>query len=69
MKRLTKGTLIAATGLVAVAVLVWATGRGSAVEVTAVVQGPLLQSVVMSGRVSTTARIDLSAQTTGRIEA
>ena len=69
MKRLTKGTLIAATGLVAVAVLVWATGRGSAVEVTPVVQGPLLQSVVMSGRVSTTARIDLSAQTTGRIEA
>jgi len=43
--------------------------RGSAVDVVLVTQGPMLQSVVTSGRISSVARIDLASQSSARIDA
>lgn len=42
--------------------------RGIAVEVTLVSQGPIVQSVVTSGRIATAARTDLASQSTALIE-
>jgi HlyD family secretion protein len=44
------------------------TQRGVAVDLTLVTQGPMLQSVVTSGRIASVARIDIASQTTARIE-
>jgi HlyD family secretion protein len=43
--------------------------RGKPVEVAVVTQGPMVQSVVTTGRVATVARIDIASQSTARIEA
>lgn len=43
--------------------------RGQPVEVAEVVQGPLVQSVVTSGRIASAARTDIASQSTARIEA
>ena len=43
--------------------------RGQAVEVVEVTQGPMLQSVVTTGRIATVARTDVASQSTARIEA
>ena len=42
--------------------------RGTAVELTLVSQGPMVQSVVTSGRIASVARTDVMSQTTARIE-
>ncbi|MDI1245653.1 MAG: efflux RND transporter periplasmic adaptor subunit [Rhodoferax sp.] len=42
--------------------------RGAAVELTLVSQGPMLQSVVTSGRIAGVARTDVMSQSTARIE-
>jgi HlyD family secretion protein len=42
--------------------------RGKPVEIVLVIQGPLTQTVVTSGRVATLARTDVASQTTARIE-
>jgi HlyD family secretion protein len=57
--------LIAAGGL---AGLVWS-GRGKPVEVVVVTQGPMVQSVVTSGRIASVGRTELASQNTARIEA
>lgn len=44
-------------------------GRGTPVEVVLVTQGPLVQSVVMAGRIASVARNDIASQSTARIEA
>jgi HlyD family secretion protein len=43
--------------------------RGQAVEVALVSQGPLVQSVVTSGRIADTSRVDITSQGTARIDA
>ncbi len=57
--------LIAAGG---VAGLAWS-GRGKPVEVVVVTQGPMVQSVVTSGRIASVGRTELASQNTARIEA
>lgn len=42
--------------------------RGTAVEMTLVSQGPMVQSVVTSGRIDSVARTDIASQTTSRID-
>lgn len=44
------------------------TNRGVAVDVTSVTQGPMVQSVVTSGRIATAARTDVASQSTALIE-
>jgi HlyD family secretion protein len=43
--------------------------RGKAVEVVVVTQGPMVQSVVTTGRIASMARNDIASQSTARIEA
>jgi HlyD family secretion protein len=43
--------------------------RGKAVEVVVVTQGPMVQSVVTTGRIASVARNDIASQSTARIEA
>ena len=43
--------------------------RGKAVEVVVVTQGPMVQSVVTTGRIASVARNDIASQNTARIEA
>jgi HlyD family secretion protein len=43
--------------------------RGKAVEVVVVTEGPMVQSVVTTGRIASVARNDIASQTTARIEA
>ncbi len=43
--------------------------RGKPVEVVVVTQGPLVQSVVTTGRIASVARNDIASQSTARIEA
>ncbi len=43
--------------------------RGAPVEVVEVTQGPMLQSVVTTGRIASVARTDIASQSTARIEA
>ncbi len=43
--------------------------RGQPVEVVEVTQGPMVQSVVTTGRISSVARTDIASQSTARIEA
>jgi len=57
-------TALLVAGLGAVAWL----RRGTAVELTLVSQGPMVQSVVTSGRIASVARTDVMSQTTARIE-
>jgi HlyD family secretion protein len=45
------------------------TGRGKPVEVVVVTQGPMVQSVVTSGRIASVGRTELASQNTARIEA
>ena len=54
--------------LLAVLVLFGFSRRGQAVEVVPVTQGPLVQSVVTSGRVADTSRVEVTSQVTARIE-
>ena len=42
--------------------------RGTAVDVALVTSGPMVQSVVMSGRITTVPRNDVASQSTSRIE-
>ena len=44
-------------------------GRGKPVEVVVVTQGPMVQSVVTSGRIASVGRTELASQNTARIEA
>ena len=55
--------------LVGIAILFFYFRRGQAVEVVEVTQGPMLQSVVTTGRIATVSRIDVASQSTARIEA
>lgn len=49
---------------------VWAwMQRGQPVDMVAVSQGPMVQSVVTSGRIDSVARTDIASQTTARIDA
>jgi HlyD family secretion protein len=45
------------------------TQRGQPVDMVLVSQGPMLQSVVTSGRIASVARTDITSQTTARIDA
>ena len=42
-------------------------GRGKPVEVVVVTQGPMVQSVVTSGRIASVGRTELASQNTARI--
>ncbi len=53
--------------VIAAGVYVWMQ-RGQAVEMVLVSQGPMLQSVVTSGRIDSVARMDIASQTTARID-
>ena len=53
-------------GLAATAALVF---RGKPVEIVVVTQGPMVQSVVTTGRIASVARNDIASQSTARIEA
>jgi HlyD family secretion protein len=44
------------------------TNRGTAVDIALVTMGPMVQSVVMSGRITTVARNEITSQSTSRIE-
>jgi HlyD family secretion protein len=68
MKLTFKHAVIAAVILLVAAGAMYLPGRGKLVETVAVSQGPMVQTVVMSGRIATVARVDIAAQTTARIE-
>lgn len=53
--------------IVAAGVFAW-TQRGLPVDMVLVSQGPMVQSVVTSGRIDSVARIDIASQTTARID-
>ena len=53
--------------VIAVGVFAWMQ-RGQTVEMVLVSQGPMLQSVVTSGRIDSVARTDMASQTTARID-
>ncbi len=55
--------------LVAAAGMFFYFRRGQAVEVVEVTQGPMVQSVVTTGRIASVARTDVASQSTARIEA
>lgn len=48
--------------------IAYAMSRGTPIEVVQVTEGPMLQTVVMSGRIVTVARTEIASQTTARIE-
>jgi HlyD family secretion protein len=52
----------------AISVFFWSQ-RGQAVDMAQVVQGPMVQSVVSSGRIDSLARTEVMSQTTARIDA
>ena len=54
--------------VVVIFVAVWIIRRGQAVETVQVMQGPLVQTVVTTGRVADNARTEVASQTTSRIE-
>lgn len=54
--------------LIVALVAVGISRRGQPVEVVVVSQGPLVQSVVTSGRVADTSRVEITSQSTARIE-
>lgn len=54
------------SGVLALAIF---TRRGKPVEVVVVTQGPMVQSVVTTGRIATVARSEIASQGTARIEA
>lgn len=58
---------IGALLVIAAGVYAWMQ-RGQAVEMVLVSQGPMLQSVVTSGRIDSVTRIDIASQTTARID-
>jgi len=58
---------IAAALLITVGATAWLT-RGKADDLTLVSQGPMVQSVVTSGRIDSVARVDITSQTTARID-
>jgi len=67
--KLTRQRLLLGAGLLVVALgLGVFLTRGTAVDVAVVAQGDLAQTVVMSGRVSTAQRVEITSQTTARIE-
>lgn len=55
--------------LLGVTLMVWAAMRGKAVDVVAVTQGPMVQSVVTAGRIVTVVRNDIASQSAARIDA
>jgi len=57
-----------ALSIIAAGLLFWSS-RGQAVDVVEVVQGPMRQSVVTTGRVTDITRSEVSSQSTARIEA
>jgi HlyD family secretion protein len=57
------------TLLIVIASLVLYLRRGQPVEVVEVTQGPLVQSVVTTGRIASVARTDIASQSISRIEA
>lgn len=58
---------VAAALLVAFGTYAWMI-RGKPVDMVLVTQGPMVQSVVTSGRIDSVARVDITSQTTARIE-
>ena len=68
MKFTSKHAAAAALVALAVAGAVYVGGRGKLVDVVSVSQGPMVQTVVMSGRIATVARADIAAQATARID-
>lgn len=65
-----KRSLVLAAVLAAAAALAWASlhaTRGPSVEAYAVARGPLVQTVVASGRVESPRRVDIGSQVTGTV--
>jgi multidrug efflux pump subunit AcrA (membrane-fusion protein) len=58
---------IAALLVAGLGLYVWSQ-RGLPVELALVTQGPMVQSVVTSGRIASVARTDVMSQATARIE-
>jgi HlyD family secretion protein len=58
-----------AAALVAVSALMWFSWRGTPVEIVRVESAKLRQTVVVSGRVLTPAKVDIGATITGRVQA
>ena len=58
---------IAALPAITLATYAWLQ-RGQAVDMARVAQGPMVQSVVTSGRIDSVARTDIASQTTARID-
>lgn len=70
LPRLPRAALIAiAAALVAVSALMWFSWRGKPVEIARVESAKLRQTVVVSGRVLTPAKVDIGATITGRVQA
>ena len=71
MKSLTKPQwLITAVALaVVIAALAYMLMRGTAVDAVSVKSGPLVQSVVVTGRMATESRVFLGSTVTGRVRA
>ena len=55
-------------GVVLAGLALWGLQRAREVEVVAVTRGPVVQSIVATGRVDTPARITISSQSAARIE-
>jgi len=67
MKPIIKWSALAAAVLAVAAVGLWASQRGTAVQVVPVTRGGIVQSVVATGRMNAPARMDIGAEVTATV--